>query len=326
MGLWEFLRQWPRGRLVAGVAASILVHVLIFGAVVWGLRGGLAPLPTAKKGDTLIVDLAKSEEPASPGTPVPPTPPARPPAAPAARPAPPREAPAPPREERRVASAPRTVAPPPAAPRAAEPEPAAAEPGPRPTESPAPAPRAAEPVPSAPVPATGERREGGERQVAAVPPSGRSGPPSVSEVRSALRSGAGGRGQGRGGIVGEPIPLDTTDPRFHDYFDQIRRQIQAKLTYPCIKNRDTFDCEHKTTRVVVHFGILKSGQLQFVEPWVSSEWAVYDETSMNAIRLAQPFPPVPAALMASLQPGSTGVPIAGMFNFTVYTSLDSILR
>ena len=76
----------------------------------------------------------------------------------------------------------------------------------------------------------------------------------------------------------------------------------------------------------MHFGILKSGQLQFVESYRSSEWAIYDEYSLNAIRLAQPFPPVPPALMASLRPGTTGVPIAGHFNFTVFTSLDSILR
>ena len=145
-------------------------------------------------------------------------------------------------------------------------------------------------------------------------------------MRAALRSGSGGRGQGRGGITGDPIPLDTDDPRFHEYFEQIRRRIQAKLTYPCIKSRATFECEYKTTLVIVHFGILKSGQLQFVESYRSSEWSIYDEYSMNAIRLAQPFPPVPPALMASLRPGTTGVPIAGHFNFTVFTSLDSILR
>ncbi len=216
----------------------------------------------------------------------------------------------------------------PPAPRAAAPEPAVSESGPRAAEPDPAAPSAAEPTPRPPAPSSPaiERREGADRQVASVPPGGPPAPPSASDVRSALRSGAGGRGQGRGGITGDPIPLDTDDPRFHEYFEQIRRRIQAKLTYPCIKSRSTFDCEYKTTVVVVHFGILKNGQLQFVESYRSSEWAIYDEYSLNAIRLAQPFPPVPPALMASLRPGTTGVPIAGHFNFTVFTSRDSILR
>ena len=40
MGLWEFLRQWPRGRMVAGVLVSLLVHVLVTWGVLWGLKGG----------------------------------------------------------------------------------------------------------------------------------------------------------------------------------------------------------------------------------------------------------------------------------------------
>jgi len=40
MGLWEFLRQWPRGRMVAGVLVSLLVHVLVTWGVLWGIKGG----------------------------------------------------------------------------------------------------------------------------------------------------------------------------------------------------------------------------------------------------------------------------------------------
>jgi hypothetical protein len=145
-------------------------------------------------------------------------------------------------------------------------------------------------------------------------------------VRSALRAGAGGRGEGRGGILGDPISLDTPDPRFQEYFERIKRRIEAKLSYPCVKTRDPFGCDYKTTSLVVHFGILRTGDLQFIELYRSSEWSIYDEFSMTAIRLAQPFPPVPPALMATLPAGSTGVPIAGHFSFTTYTSIRSILR
>jgi len=338
MGLWEFLRQWPRAQLIAGILASIMIHLAVVGAVLWAVKAERPQRPLTKRGDTIIVELSKPEEPANAGTPTAPSPPPpRPPAA-LAKPSPPAVAkpsppatpaprPEPPREARPVASAPRVSEPPPkisepaapiaepASPRTPEADPRAANPAP---------PATADPAPRAPAPT--ERREPGEHQIAAVPPSGGRPVPSASDVRSALRSGAGGQGQGRGGIVGDPIPLDTPDPRFQEYFEQVKRRIQSKLIYPCLKNRQTFDCEYKTTSVVVHFGILKSGQLQFVESYLSSEWAIYDDYSMNAIRLAQPFPPVPPAIMAALRAGTTGIPIAGHFNFTVYTSLDSILR
>ena len=111
MGLWEFLRQWPRARLATGIVVSVLVHVLVAWAVLWGLKGELMPRWVPKKGDTIIVELPKPEEPATAGNPTaqpPPAPrpaPARPPAPAASRPSPPRETPPPPREERRVASA-----------------------------------------------------------------------------------------------------------------------------------------------------------------------------------------------------------------------------
>jgi outer membrane biosynthesis protein TonB len=337
MGLWEFLQQWRRGRIVAGVVASILIHALVVAGMLWGLAPELTPRWRAKPGDTLIVELPRPDEPGAPGGPSATPPPARP-APVEAKPTPPaprRPAPAPPREERRVAAAPRAAEPAPPAPRAPEPAPKASEPAPRVVE-PAPpaaeAPTATEPAPRAPQPppppAQGPpagAREGGERRIASLPPGGRAAP-SVSDVRAALRRGAGGRGQGRGGIVGDPIPLDTPDERFQEYFEQVRQRIQDKLIYPCVKNRGTFECEYKTTSLVVHFGILKSGDLGFVELHRASEWSIYDEYSMNAIRLAQPFPPVPPALMAALPAGTTGVPIGGHFRFTMYTSLRSILH
>src|ERR671923_242344 len=60
MGLMEFLRQWQRGRLAAGVAVSVLLHLILVALAV-GIR-----LPTSryetKRGDALIVELPKSPE------------------------------------------------------------------------------------------------------------------------------------------------------------------------------------------------------------------------------------------------------------------------
>jgi TonB family protein len=337
MSLWEFLRQWPRGRLVVGVVASILVHVLVTWGVLWGLRGGLAPRWVPKKGETIIVELPKPEEPASAGSPAAPPPPAarpaprQPPAATAARPAPlpPRQAPAPPREERRVASAPRPAEPPPT-PRAPEPAPRPAEPSPR---VPEPAPSAAEPEskaaepasrPDAPAPAE-VRREPPERQVASLPPGGRPAP-SVSDVRAALRQGAGGRGQGRGGIEGDPIPLDSVDARYSDYLEQIRRRIKEKWGFPCVPNAATGGCDHYSTSLDVHFGIRKDGRVQFVDVVKSSDYGIYDQYAVTAIKLASPFPPVPEAMMAAMRRGSSGLAISARFSYVVESSLTNLLR
>jgi TonB family protein len=333
MDLWEFLRQWPRRRLLVGVVASLLIHALLTWAVVWGLRGGLLPRWVPKRGDTIIVELPRPEETAtagSPAAPPPPPPSAAPPAraTPPARPSsPPREAPSPPREERRVASAPRPPAPPlpttpEPAPRVIEPAPPAPEPAPR---SPEPAPRAAEPPaePAAPS-AEASRPAPAERQLAAVPP--RPATPSASDVRAALRRGSGGQGQGRGGIEGDPVPLDSADERYSEYLEQVRRRIKEKWGFPCVRNPATRGCDHYTTSLNVHFGILKDGRVQFVDVVKASDHSIYDEYAVNAIRLAQPFPPVPPAMMSAMKAGSTGLAISARFSYVVESSLTNLLR
>jgi TonB family protein len=353
MGLWEFLRQWPRGPMIAGIAASILVHGLLAWVVLWGLMGSPEPRWTPRKGDTIIVELPESTEPARAGTPSPPAPAvARPEPAPSPTPAAPPSAPvrpAPPRpEERRVATAPRPVEPPPAvrppepaprppepvrapepAQRAPEPPPAVAESAPSPAERvaaagpPPAAPRPAEPM-SPPAGASTEAPSGPDRQVASLPP-GRPAP-SLGDVRAALRQGAGGRGQGRGGIEGDPIPLDSADARYSEYLEQIRRRIKAKWGFPCVRNAATRECDHHTTSLDVQFGILRDGRVQFVEVVRPASHAIYDDYALNAIKLASPFPPVPPAIMATLRPGSAGMPLSVRFSYVVESSLTNLLR
>jgi TonB family protein len=149
---------------------------------------------------------------------------------------------------------------------------------------------------------------------------------STKDVLTALKGGAGGQGRGHGGIEGTPIPLDSTDARFSDYLEQIRRRIQAKWGFPCVRSTPMRQCEVHDASLELHFGILKDGSVQFVDLVRSSEFEIYDEYAINAVRLAQPFPPVPASLMATVPPGSTGIPIAARFSYVVDTSLMKLLR
>jgi TonB family protein len=157
-------------------------------------------------------------------------------------------------------------------------------------------------------------------------PSRPPGPPSASDVRAALRRGAGGQGQGRGGIEGDPVPLDSADARFSEFLEEVRRRIKDKWGFPCVRNPSTRECDHHTTSLDVHFGILKDGRVQFVEVVRSADYRVYDEYATRAILLAQPFPPVPPAMMSTMRQGSTGVAISARFSYVVESSLTNLLR
>ena len=142
------------------------------------------------------------------------------------------------------------------------------------------------------------------------------------DIRAALRpgggGGGGGRGGGRAGIEGEPIPLDSTNPKYSDYLDRVRRMIKEKWGYPCIKRPG--DCEYKTAQLSIEFGIAKDGHVPFVNVMRSSGFAVYDEYAVNAVKLASPFPPVPDSL------SKTGFPINATFNYIVDSGLTNLLR
>lgn len=290
--------SWKRLRLAAAV--SLLFHVTLF-ALLFFLQG-LPPPVIARKGEPLFIELPKPEEEAAPrgnpALPVAPRPePARPSVAkssPPARPVP------------RV----ETVRP------APKPEPAPA----RPTPEPAPpqvAKAAPEPEPEGTKAAPAAPKEEAKPEPAA---------PSVGETRTALAKppaeegrpgGGGGLRSGRGGIEGEPIPLDTKDPRYTDYFDTIRRRIQEKWIYPREAGERGIG-----GRLVIEFAIRKDGWLLAVDLKRSSGVEILDRYAMNALKLAQPFPPVPD----SVSKGT--LPIAGIFTYQIVDSglLNQFLR
>jgi TonB family protein len=229
---------------------------------------------------------------------------------------------------------PRPEAETPVAPAAPAARPSATPETPAPTPAP-PTPTAVAPTPAPSVapgpPGAGEGKAPAPTLEARVPPqdtpgsaggpggTGR-GPGSV-DIRS-LRpgGGAGGRGTGRAGIEGEPVPLDTRDTRYSDYLDRVRRMIKAKWGYPCIKNANTRDCEYKTAQLVIEFGIAKDGRVPFVTVLRSSGYPIYDSYAVNAVKFASPFPPVPDSVSRA------GFPIHAQFNYIVDTGLTNLLR
>jgi outer membrane biosynthesis protein TonB len=327
-------RRVSQSPLAVAAGVSIGLHLLLLAAVL--LVRAPTNSPLVKRGEPLFVELPEVDQSAQRGAPAAPAspPPARPspPVPPAAKAPPqPQSEPRPPQprtpQPPRVANAP--VANAPKVPAAPPSEPAApAGEAPRVATAPSrpPEPSESEPTRTPEIPP--------QEPAAPSPPKVAVAPeprPEMPDIRSALRrggpgGGAGGLGEGRGGITGSPIQLDTKDPRYSDYFQRIQRMIQAKMIYPCVKNPQTFECEYRSAQLLVEFGILKDGQLQFVEVVSGADRVIFDDYSVNAIKLAAPFPPVPPSLMATLKPGTTGVPVAARFVYILESSFRGLVR
>ena len=116
------------------------------------------------------------------------------------------------------------------------------------------------------------------------------------------------------GIEGEPIPLNSPDldPKYKDYFARVTRIIKEKWGYPCVK-AEGGQCEYKATQVVIDFGILRDGTVPYVVVREPSEFAVYNESTVKAIKDAAPFPPVPKLLVEE----RTGLPIRAAFKYVL---------
>ncbi len=283
------------------IALSLLVHVSLLALGL--LLKGFAPGVVAKKGEPILIVLPNPEEEALPkGNPaLPITPPA-----PVARPAAPKSPPPAPKPAPRVETArpaPRREIPPSSPARGAPPqEVAKALPPAEPEEGAKPVPvtprEEARPEPSAP--------PAGESRVAVAKPPAGDHP-----------GGGGGLRGGRGGVEGEPIPLDTRDPRYTDYFNEIRRRIQQNWVYPREAGERGIGGQ-----LVVDFAIRKDGWLLFADLKRSSGVTILDQYALNALKLAQPFPPVPDTVAKG------ALPIAGIFTYNIVDSglLNQYLR
>jgi TonB family protein len=318
--VWEWCAKWlPEDQtdrfLVVTVGVSVILHVLVGAVLIMG--GNLEQQRIAsKRGEALLVDIApdKPKETAPLGDPSrhvgPTTPPEPPRPVTPPTPPPPKAASMPPSP-----AAPRAAEAPKATRKAPSPAPRSAEPGPAPKEAPpapepdqsqiaktTPQPQPAQPQP--PAPAQNPR-------VASVPPQP---PPAAGMFR---RGGGGGLKGGRGGIEGEAIPLDTPEPKFQDYFNQIRERIKSKWIYPYEASSRGIEGE-----LQIEFGIAKSGELQFIEKRASSGIELLDDYAMRAVQLASPFPPVPDALSKG------GIPINGIFRYHILTGgmINNYLR
>ena len=283
--------------LALAIVTSVLFHLFLIVPFVV-LPGFLQPAQYIKRGEPLMVDIApeRPEEKAPLGNP------SRPVAPPEVRerpaPSPPPRPPAP----ARAVEAPRAPAPRPPPPAPTPPQAVAkAEPAPEPMiKTPAPRPAVPEPPPSQTAPS---------QSAAPAPPQVAVARPPDS-MRRQPGGGGGLLGGGRGGVEGEPIPLDTPEPKYQDYFNKIRERIKSKWTYPRQAGERGIEGE-----LLIEFHIAKDGRLEFIALRNSSGVAILDDYAMTAVKLAQPFPPVPDEIAKQT------LAINGQFKYQIVSGL-----
>jgi TonB family protein len=114
-------------------------------------------------------------------------------------------------------------------------------------------------------------------------------------------TGAGESGRESDGQIA--VPLNTPDPRYAAYFAELKRRIEDKWTYPTEASR-----RGQSGQGELRFVLRKDGTVRTVEIVHSSGVRILDSYIENAVRLAQPFPPIPASV------GEDVIPIS--INFT----------
>lgn len=310
--------------LVITVLVSLLLHALVGVALL--LSGGLSGPVIANRGESLFVDIApdKPKETAPLGNP------ARPPGPDVPEPGKPRPVappavkspPSPP--TRPVPPAPRVAEAPKPAPRAPEPR-EVVKPAPLPTpptpkgEEPAYEGRSAQAQPQTPKaqpepqPQPTEQppapSPGNEPRVASVPPA--ASPPGMYRKPG----GGGGLQGGQGGVVGQAVPLDTPDPNYREYMQKVRQRIYAKWGYP-------YEAQSRGLhgKLVIEFHIGKDGQLLMAEILESSGETILDAFALNAVKLAQRYPPLPDAMRRDV------LPVVGIFVYSLRSAQTSVFQ
>ena len=108
----------------------------------------------------------------------------------------------------------------------------------------------------------------------------------------------------------EPIPLDTPEPKYQDYFNKIRERIKANWVYPRQAGERGIEGE-----LLIEFHIAKDGRVAYIELRHSSGTAILDDAALTAVKLAQPFPPVPDEIAKQT------LAINGQFKYQIVSGL-----
>jgi TonB family protein len=84
------------------------------------------------------------------------------------------------------------------------------------------------------------------------------------------------------------VALDSPDRKYRDYFNKLWPRIRAKWIYPHPAGERGVE-----GKALIDFDIAKDGHLTYIALTSSSGTPILDDAALVAVKLAQPFPPVP---------------------------------
>jgi TonB family protein len=115
------------------------------------------------------------------------------------------------------------------------------------------------------------------------------------------------------GLLSHPFESPTAVLR---YLADVTGRVRLKLGYPCVADLAAIICEHKEAKVVVQFGMLSDGSLQFatIHESAGAGLEAYDAAAVKAFEESSPFPAMPPEVVAALTKGSVGMPPVFRFN------------
>jgi len=107
----------------------------------------------------------------------------------------------------------------------------------------------------------------------------------------------------------------TPDPNYREYMQKVRQRIHSMWSYPReARNRDL------QGRLVIEFHIGKDGQLLSLELLQSSGEHVLDISALNAVKLADRYPPLPDAMRRDV------LPVVAIFTYRIRTTQSSTFQ
>jgi len=123
---------------------------------------------------------------------------------------------------------------------------------------------------------------------------GTCGPPTAQALPPASIAGSIWRQPGASENVAAragAVSLDVAQSQYRAYFNTIRERIRSKWVYPRPAGERGIE-----GNLVIDFYIANDGHLEHVQLTRSSGSVGLDDAALTAVKLAQPFPPVPDGL------------------------------
>jgi TonB family protein len=84
------------------------------------------------------------------------------------------------------------------------------------------------------------------------------------------------------------VALDSPDPKYRDYVAKVREQIRTNWVYPRSAGEQGVEGD-----LLIDFDVAKDGRLTYIVVARSSGARILDDYALTAVKLTQPFPPVP---------------------------------